>query len=67
DFPPLLAATLGRVIASQELTVEAALTGSRPLFVEALLADGCVTDRAVAARLVDELLTAHKLHLPQFA
>jgi alpha-galactosidase len=67
DFPPVLAATLSRVIASQELTVEAALTGSRPLFVEALLADGCVNDRAVAARLADELLAAHKLHLPQFA
>lgn len=67
DFPPVLAATLSRVIASQELTVEAALTGSRPLFVEALLADGCVNERAIAARLADELLLAHKLHLPQFA
>ena len=50
-----------------ELTVEAALTGSRALFVEALLADGCVSDPAVAGRLADDLLAAHKPHLPQFA
>jgi hypothetical protein len=33
----------------------------------ALLADGCVSDPAVAGRLVDDLLAAHKQHLPQFA
>jgi len=67
DFPPLLAAPLIRKIAAVELTVEAALTGSRALFVEALLADGCVSDPAVAGRLADDLLAAHKAHLPQFA
>jgi alpha-galactosidase len=67
DFPSILAAPLIRKIAAVELTVEAALTGSRALFVEALLADGCVSDPAVAGRLADDLLAAHKQHLPQFA
>jgi len=56
-----------RKIAAVELTVEAALTGSRALFVEALLADGCVSDPAVAGRLADDLLAAHRAHLPQFS
>jgi alpha-galactosidase len=67
DLPQTLAAPLLRKIASQELTVEAALSGSRALFVEALLADGCVADREVAWRLADDLLAAHREHLPQFA
>jgi len=67
DFPPTLAAPLMGKIAAVELTVAAALTGSRPLFVEALLADGCVSDPAVAGRLADDLLAAQKAHLPQFA
>ena len=67
DFPPILAAPLIRKIAAVELTVEAALTGSRALFVEALLADGCVSDPTVAGRLADDLLAAHRQHLPQFA
>ena len=33
----------------------------------ALLADGCVSDPVVAGRLADDLLAAHKAHLPQFA
>jgi len=67
DFPPILAAPLIRKIAAVELTVEAALTGSRALFVEALLADGCVSDPAVARQLANDLVAAHKAHLPQFA
>jgi alpha-galactosidase len=66
-FPPLLATPLIRKIASVELTVEAALTGSRALFVEALLADGCVGDPVAAGRLAAALLAAQREHLPQFA
>ncbi|MDI7275840.1 MAG: hypothetical protein QME94_07665 [Anaerolineae bacterium] len=67
DFPDLLAAPLIRKIAAQALTVEAALTGSRKLFVEAILADGSVADPATAGRLADELLHEQKEYLPQFA
>src|SRR5205823_1641517 len=59
DFPLSLAAILRRKLAATELTVEAALTGDRGLFVEALLADGAVTDPDTASRLGDELLEAH--------
>lgn len=67
DFPDTLAAPLTRKTSAQSLTVEAALTGDRRLFVEALLADGAVTDRATAEKLADELLQTHRQYLPQFA
>lgn len=57
-------ALLIRYLACLELFVEAALTGSRALFVEAVLTDGCVSDPAVAGRLADDLLAARKEHLP---
>jgi alpha-galactosidase len=66
DFPQSIAAILNRRIASQELTVEAALSGNRRLFVEALLTDGAVTDAAAAEKLSDDLLAAHREYLPQF-
>jgi alpha-galactosidase len=66
SIPPALAGILNRVISVQELVVEAALSGDRRLFVEALLADGSVKDRTTAEKLADELLSAHKEHLPQF-
>jgi alpha-galactosidase len=62
-----LAALQMRKIAAQALTVEAALTGRRRLFVEALLVDGCVAERSVAEKLVDELLRAQERYLPQFS
>jgi alpha-galactosidase len=65
-FPLPLVAVLQRVLAAQELTVEAALTGNRQMFVEALLADGSVSDPAAAGKLADDLLSAHRAHLPQF-
>lgn len=64
--PSLLAIT-SEALWNVEITVEAALTGDRKLFVEALLYDGCVTELAAAEKLADDLLAAHKEHLPQFA
>ena len=66
DFPERLAALLTKHIARIEVTVEAALTGERDLFVEALLLDGSVQDRATAEKLADELIAAHWQNLPQF-
>jgi alpha-galactosidase len=65
-FPEPLVAVLARKIAAIRLTVTAALEGDRRLFYEALLADGAVTDPAVAARMGDELLEAQRAYLPQF-
>lgn len=66
DFSDALAAIVMRKLAAIRLTVEAALRGDRNLFVEALLADGAVTDRSVAQAMRDELLEAHRQHLPNF-
>lgn len=66
-LPPALTAKLLAKIAAVEVTVEAALTGSFDLFVEALLTDGSVSDPDKAAELTRELLQTHKAHLPQFA
>jgi alpha-galactosidase len=66
DYPDALAAIINRKVAATRLTVEAALTGDRGLFVEALLADGAVTDPGTACEMADDLLTAHRQHLPNF-
>jgi len=51
----------------QALTVEAALQGSRQLALQALLADPLVPGLETAEKLLDELLAAHREHLPNFA
>jgi alpha-galactosidase len=66
DLPDTLAAIINRKLAATRLTVEAALAGDRGLFVEALLADGAVTDPAVAHEMAEELLEAHRQYLPNF-
>ncbi len=67
SLPPALTAKLLSKIAAIEVTVEAALTGSFDLFVEALLTDGSVSDPDDAVALARDLIEAHKVHLPQFA
>jgi len=66
DFPDPLAAIVTRKLTAALLTVEAALAGDRGLFVEALLADGAVTDPEVARKMGEELLEAHRQYLPNF-
>jgi alpha-galactosidase len=58
EIPAGIAALLTRRIGVIDLTVEAALRGDPALFVEAVLADGAVTDPPQATRMVDELLLA---------
>ncbi len=67
ELPPALAAVVLRRLAAVEAVVEAAVTGSRRLFAEALILDGGVADYATAVRLADALIQAQKEHLPQFA
>ena len=66
-LPSALSAKLLSKIAAVEVTVEAALTGSFDMFVEALLTDGSVTDSDEAAALARDLIEAHQDYLPQFA
>ncbi|MEO6213751.1 MAG: hypothetical protein ABIP65_09015 [Vicinamibacterales bacterium] len=65
-LPPALAAKLLSKIAAIEVTVQAALSGRFDLLVEALLADGSVTDPDAATALASDLVNAHRAHLPQF-
>ena len=66
-LPPALVAKLQSKLAAIEITVDAALKGSRDLMLEALLADGAVADADTARALRDDLIDAHRSHLPQFA
>jgi alpha-galactosidase len=60
---------LRRVVASQELTVEAALTGDRSLVLQAMLADPVAGTLPLehALAMTDELLVASAPWLPQFS
>jgi 6-phospho-beta-glucosidase len=47
--------------------VEAALTGSRALALQALLGDAlCPPDLTAAERMLEEMLAANRGYLPQF-
>jgi alpha-galactosidase/6-phospho-beta-glucosidase family protein len=66
---PVLTEWLRRIIASQEATVEAALSGARDKVVEAMLLDPLAgrTDFDHLEQMTDEMLAATSRWLPQFA
>ena len=68
-LPPVLADTVRRVSLSQELTVEAAVTGDRDRVVDAMLIDPLAgrIDYRELQRMADEMITATSKWLPQFA
>jgi alpha-galactosidase len=69
EVPGLLGECLRRIVASQETTVEAALSGDRTLVLEAMLTDQ-MTGRLPYEQIVaitDELLAGTARWLPQFA
>ncbi len=67
--PPLLAEYLRRVSASQELVVEAALTGDRDMVFEAMLADplASTVDFDQLWQMTNEMIYATLPWLPQFS
>lgn len=69
EVPMVLAETLRRVSTAQELTVDAGLTGSRDRVLDAMLVDPLASrlDYDAVNALTDELLSATKRWLPQFA
>ena len=67
DLSMPLTAILNRRLSSVYLSLEAAMNGNRDLVVEAMIADGAVTDPDAAAKLTDALLQAQSHFLPQFA
>lgn len=66
-LPPGVLAVINEALYGVEITVEAALTGDYDTLVQALLFDRCVTELSAARKLADDLLAAHREHLPQFA
>jgi alpha-galactosidase len=66
--PPFFAAWLNRIVAAQELTVDAALTGDRERVYAAMLLDPHAGTLGLATieQMADELLTATQRWLPQF-
>jgi alpha-galactosidase/6-phospho-beta-glucosidase family protein len=64
-----MAECVHRVSAAQECTVEAAVTGSRDKVFEAMLLDPLAgrIDFDRLSTMTDEMLTATKAWLPQFA
>jgi alpha-galactosidase len=66
--PSILGEQLRRVVAAEELTVEAALTGSPTTVLEAMLADPLAGARPYedVVAMTDELLAATRPWLPQF-
>ena len=66
DFPDVLAGFINKALCVFELAVEAALSGSRPLFEEAILAGGYISDRKAVSKMTEELIAAQKAYLPQF-
>ncbi len=65
-FGGAMQAIIMKRLAPVEVTVEAALTGSRTLWAEAMMLDGAVTNYAVATALVEDFIAEHGDNLPQY-
>ncbi len=67
--PPLLAEWLRRIVASQEATVDAALSGNRDRVVDAMLLDPLAgrIDFEQLEQMTDDMLATTAPWLPQFA
>lgn len=61
-----VAAMVQHEVEIEKLAVEAAMTGSRDLALQALLIDPCVNSAKAAASYLDDVLTAHRPYLPAF-
>jgi alpha-galactosidase len=66
DLPLGITAILQRILAVQELTVEAALKADRKLAIQALVAGETVRTEKEAGRMLDVILDTHRAYLPQF-
>lgn len=66
ELPPAVLSVVLPHVLRQEMTVEAAMTGNRSLALQVLATDPLVHDFASAEPMLDELLHAHRSHLPQF-
>jgi alpha-galactosidase len=65
-LPDGVAAMVNREVAVQKLAVEAAISGSRELALQALLIDPVVHSLRAAEAFLDDILAAHRRYLPAF-
>lgn len=65
-FPSAQRGLLQLMKAMEELTIEAAVTGDYATALQAFTLNPLVTSGDIAKVVLDELLEAHKEHLPQF-
>ncbi len=66
SLPTGIQGALMQHVANQELIVEAAVKGDRQPAMQALFNDPLVREVEAAKAVFDELLDAHREHLPQF-
>jgi 6-phospho-beta-glucosidase len=66
-LPKALSGYQNALIQSQELTIDAALTGDRNTLLQAIVAHPLIHSVNAAARCMDELLRLQAEWLPQFA
>lgn len=66
DVPPVLKGLIESVIAEEELTVQAALTGQMKLLEQALFISPMLHNKDAAAPLAREIVQTHQALLPQF-
>lgn len=65
-YPMALVGFMGRWLGIYDLMVEAALTGSAQLMLDAMYAEGYIHDLDKGRKMVDELIRAQIDYLPQF-
>ena len=66
QFPAVFAAHTNRFLSIVDMTVEAALTGNKNYFKQAILMGGYLQDKDAAEKMAEELLSSQKMFLPQF-
>jgi alpha-galactosidase len=65
-LPEPIAELVRRETALADLVVEASVTGSRAVALQALLLDPTINDIGTARRILDDYLSTHAANLPQF-
>jgi alpha-galactosidase len=65
-LPAAIAELIRRETALVDLVVEAAVTGSREVALQALLFDPTIDDIDTARRILDDIVATHAAYLPQF-
>jgi alpha-galactosidase len=65
-FPEPITEMLRREVTVAQLSVEAAIEGSREKALQCLLLDPVVNDFDQARKILDDYLTSYREYLPQF-